>query len=397
MLYEICFSMYVLPNLLIKCFIIGLILTLGFHVTGYTQNSSHDDKNIQSDSTEAPSAKKSSITLSGRIHRTITMIDDGIESNIFFMDSDQAPSSLKLVFSKNLEKNFSVYGNFEVAIQSNRAYEIDQENINTGTAIRTLASEIVFDHLKLGKLSLGTGFSSSAIQLQTDLSGTPKSSNVLIGLLAPGFFFGSKSTNQLSTIRVRDYYFAPERLLVNDRARYDSPILFNCLQLTSTLTADQRWDAGLIFTPNLKNFKAKGILTYENQPFYDAEYRFVAIGSVKSVKTGLSATSGFVHMQTTGRDRTPWGYLIKLGLERNPFSVGSSALSVDYNKGNQQFAPTESSSSVGSFFQQNIRQINLDIYIGYRMYNLVTPSDNLHQLNTYTFGIIYRFVKHQEL
>jgi len=135
-------------------------------------SAAQENTQLEMDSTQLSSDKKTTFNISGRIHRTFMLVDDGINTDFFFMDSDQTPTSLKFSIATKPNTVFSIYGNLEVALQSNRPFSIDQNNPNPGTVLRIMASEVIFDHLALGKISLGTGLSSSAIQLDADLSGT---------------------------------------------------------------------------------------------------------------------------------------------------------------------------------------------------------------------------------
>jgi len=190
---------------------------------------------------------------------------------------------------------------------------------------------------------------------------------------------------------VSDYFYSPERLLVTDRIRYDSPILLKSVQFTSSIAADQRWDAGVQFTPSIEKWLFKTIFTYEHKPLNNFKNRISSMASVKHKYTGLSTLVGFSFSETYDGNRKPWGYNTKLGWERQFLSLGSTAFSIDYAKGNDIYTLSETASSFGIFFQQTINLIDLDFYLGYRQYNANPSTENLFTLKTYTFGLIYSF------
>ena len=100
---------------------------------------------------------------------------------------------------------------------------------------------------------------------------------------------------------------------------------------------------------------------------------------------------GHPHTITYDGSRKPWGYISKLGWEREFLSLGSTAFSIDYHKSHNLYALSETASSFGIFFQQTIDLIDLDFYLGYRQYNANPSTEDLFTLKTYTLGLIYRF------
>jgi len=127
------------------------------------------------------------LTLSGRIHRVVMLVDDGVSNNGFFMDSDQS------------QKGWIVSGSLEVGIQSNRSFHVNQKNPNPGTDIRVIVAEIVFYNCKIGRFSFGRGFAAAWVAPEVDLSGTVPAALLAVGNLAPGMLFVDDSALGCST------------------------------------------------------------------------------------------------------------------------------------------------------------------------------------------------------
>ena len=82
-----------------------------------------------------------SLTLSGRVHRVIMLVEDGASSNVFFMDSEQAFSMLRADATKRHDGDWIVSGALEVSIQSNPGILVSQDDPNPGTDLTVRDAE----------------------------------------------------------------------------------------------------------------------------------------------------------------------------------------------------------------------------------------------------------------
>jgi hypothetical protein len=118
------------------------------------------------------------MTLSGRIHRVIMQLEDGVSTNDFFMDSDQALTMLRTDVKTSDNNDWIISGALEVGLQSNRPFDVSQDNPNPGTDIRVREANVNLENEKLGKFSLGRGFSAAWVVSEYDLSGTSRALSV---------------------------------------------------------------------------------------------------------------------------------------------------------------------------------------------------------------------------
>ena len=332
---------------------------------------------------------KTDMDLSGRIHRVIMQVDDGASTNGFFMDSDQGPTMLRADIKSLKYNDWIVTGALEIGIQSNRSFNVSQDNPNPGTDIQTREANVNLQNKKYGKFSLGRGFSAAWVAPEIDLSGTVPAALLAVGNLAPGMLFVDRSNDQLSNIHVYDHFADTERLLLVDRFRYDSPHINN-LQLSGTIAADSRWDMALRYYPTLANWTLRSALTYLHKPFQGLDNRVELGASARHNETGLSLTLGWAYRdRTDGEDSH--GYIGKLGWLSNLNSLGSTAFSIDYGKASDVRLLGDSSKSVGLFAYQKWEEVGLDFYAGYRLYEVKRPDIDLYPLKTFTLGIIYNF------
>jgi hypothetical protein len=330
------------------------------------------------------------LSLGGRIHRVVMQVDDGASRNGFFMDSDQGPTMLRADFTTATSTDWSLSAALEVGIQSNRAFRVSQDDPNPGTDITVREADIELEHERFGKFSFGRGFSAAWTTSEIDLSGTVPSALIAVGNLAPGMKFVDRVSNQLSTITVSQHFADTERLLLVDRFRYDSPAFGGGFQLSGTLAADARWDTALRWYPTSDNWTVRAAATYEHKPFRDLNNRINVGISARHNDTGLSLTTGASRGEAlTGREGT--GFVIKGGWLTNLNSLGTTAFSVDYLASENVLQDDDGSDSVGFFVQQNWAAVGLDLYGGFRRYEVERPDIDLKPINVFALGAMYTF------
>jgi len=357
------------------------------------QTASHEDTSHIGEADSRFVLRKDGIgemALSGRIHRVVMLVDDGAEQNGFFMDSDQGPTMLRTDIKTLGNNGWAVSGALEVGIQSNRSFDVSQDDPNPGTDIQTREANINLENEVLGKFSLGRGFSAAWVVPEIDLSGTVPAALLAVGNLAPGMLFVDRSNDQLSSIHVYNHFADTERLLLVDRFRYDSPHISNNLQISGTVAADSRWDLALRYYPTFANWTLRSAVTYLNKPFQGLDDRIELGVSARHNNTGLSLTIGGAYGNRTDGE-TSLGYVGKIGWLANMNSLGSTAFSLDYAKAYDVRLVGDSGKSVGLFAYQKWDKVGLDFYAGYRQYEVKRPDIDLYPLNIFVLGIIFGF------
>jgi len=330
------------------------------------------------------------LSLSGRVHRVVMQVDDGASRNGFFMDSDQGPSVLRADASTQASNGWKISGALEVGMQSNRSFMVSQDDPNPGTDIQMREADIVFEHDRFGKASIGRGLAAALLYPELDLSGTVPAALLNVGNLAPGMKFVDRSTNELSSIQVFHHFVDTERLGLVDRVRYDSPTFAGRLQLSGTVAADARWDAAARYYTSGDDWTFRAATTYEHKPYRDIEDRITLGISARHNATGLSLTAAVARGNATdGREGT--GYVVKGGWLTNLNSLGHTAFSLDYTTGNDAFLDGDEADSFGFFTLQKWDEIGLDLYAGFRKYEVKRPDIDLKPLDVLAFGVLYSF------
>jgi hypothetical protein len=330
------------------------------------------------------------IILSGRVHRTVMLVEDGASLNGFFMDSGQSVSMLRAEASKRADGDWTVAGALEVGIQSNPPILVSQDNPNPGTDLTVRYAEFALEHAKFGKMRWGRVLAAAWVVSEYDLSGTVPSAILAPGVLAPGMKFVDQSNNELSDFRVRDYFFAGERLLLTDGVCYESPRFWGGGQLSGTYAADERWDAACRYYPAFDKWNLRAAATYQHKPLLEIEHRGDLGLSVRHEGTGLSLTGALVRGRTrSGRDAT--GHVLKAGWICKAVALGATALSIDSGRTNDTMLAGDRAESIGVFAQQNWDAVQVVFYAGYRMYDVRRPDISLSRLHTIVTGAMLAF------
>jgi hypothetical protein len=330
------------------------------------------------------------LSLGGRLHRVMMRVDDGASTNAFFMDSDQGPTMLRADISGRPSGDWTVSGALEVGIQSNRAFRVSQDNPNPGTDITVREADLVFNNDKFGKISFGRGFAAAWVVPEVDLSGTVPSALLVSGNLAPGLKFVDRSTNDLSSVTVSQHFVDTERLLLGDRLRFDSRTFGGGFRLSGTVGADSRWDTALRFYPSNDEWTFRAAATYQQKPYRDVEERTSLGFSVRHNETGLNLTASAARGEASdGREGT--GDVIKVGWLTNLTNVGYTAFSIDYLSVSDALQEGDEADSIGIFVQQKWNSVGLDLYAGFRRYEVQRPDIDLRPLDVLALGAIYSF------
>ena len=330
------------------------------------------------------------LKLGGRLHRVLMNVDDGLSSTRLFIDSDQGPTMLRADISNSFSDELTLAGALEIGIQANRSFRVSQDEPNPGTDILVRIGEVVADHKRYGKLSFGRGFAAAWVAPEADLSGTVPAALLPVGMFSPSLKFAGASTNQLSDIRVNQHFIDVERLLLTDRIRYDSPQFAGGARVSTSLAPDNRWDAALRYYPTTENWLVRSFVTYQHKPFPDVDDRVDLGFSARHKGSGLSLTAAWANTKLiNGRDAN--SYVLKGGWLTDLNSLGSTAFSLDYFVGEDQRLAGDKAQSIGFFALQKWQAVGVDLYGGYRIYDVSRSDIALKDLNALALGLIYTF------
>ena len=142
--------------------------------------------------------------------------------------------------------------------------------------------------------------------------------------------------------------------------------------------------------PEFDEWLVRGAVTYLAKPFEGIDSRIDTAVSVRHRDTGLSLTGGVSRSELVGGDSSN-GWIIKGGWITSLNSLGTTAFSLDYGTNADLRLPGDRAKSIGLFALQKWTELGLDLYAGYRLYDVDRPDVSLGRMDVYALGAIYNF------
>ncbi|MCB1832417.1 MAG: porin, partial [Geminicoccaceae bacterium] len=220
---------------------------------------------------------------------------------------------------------------------------------------------------------------------EVDLSGTSLIGYSSVSDMAGGILY--RDDGELSTISVGDAFSNLDGLSRDDRIRYDTPS-FAGFKLSGSLVADERADVALRYSREFGGTEVAAAAAFSRKP--DDFDRVNGSASIL-LANGISVTAAAGTEDVDARDDDGMFYYGKLGYQSQFFSVGNTALGIDYQYGEDIGADGDETSSFGVFAVQNIDDLATEFYLGYRYYDLDRDNTDLDAINAVLTGARVKF------
>lgn len=333
------------------------------------------------------------LTISGQVNRGILLTDDGEDTEAFFVDNDNSSTRIRLLGDARLNDDITAGTVIEVQFESNSTADVSQDNQrNAGPNNFTERKlELFFDSETYGRIWLGQGDTASNGTSEQDLSGIAVVGYSGISDLAGGIQFVDGDGN-LSGVTIGDTFNNFDGLSRDDRVRYDTPS-FHGAKLSGSVVADDRWDLAATYSRKLlgeHDFQAA-------VAYADADSDFDQVNGSASVLLGgpvpginLTVAAGQRDFDEGGRNNGNFVYG-KVGYLFEPFTIGSTAVAIDYYYGEDVDTDGDESTSIGLLAVQNVDPIGTELYAGYRNYDLDRDGENFDDVNALLVGARVKF------
>lgn len=250
---------------------------------------------------------------------------------------------------------------------------------------------------RYGTFYLGQGSMASDGIGDRSLAGTGLATPVSIGDTAGSFVFRT-STGALSGVTIRSA-FATYDGGRGGRIRYDTPSFAgfslrlaygrDVLDILGLPANDDFYDIALAYADTLDNgIEIEAGLGYQVLTRTGARNPKDTFGSFT-----MALPSGFNFTFTAGERNTAGSYYFtKLGYKADFWSVGETALSVDYYSSSDQVTAGDHAELWGIGITQDFDAINLEAYFGYRAYSYSDATPVTYQdANSFVLGTRWRF------
>lgn len=334
------------------------------------------------------------ILVYGQFDPAYLSFDDGVSTTSDIVDNTNSNSRIGFWYRKPTDTGeFSI--NLETAFGLRPSALLNQNNTPDSlnwrrTSIRKV--EAIWKDNRYGTFYLGQGSMSSDGASSKDLSGT---SLVLYNSIpdTAGAFRFRTTAGVLSTRTIAQAFgsFDGGR---KARVRYDTPsyggVRFTVSYGEEVLAKnvdENVADVGLLYSGQVGNVTMVGGLAYSRLEFGTGVTRHDTVGSFSLLHdTGFNVTVAAGNRKETGT----YAYG-KLGYKANWFSVGSTALAVDYYSGQGKTSVGSKSDSVGIGVVQSFDKARVEAYLGYREYSLTETATSYRDASSVLFGARWTF------
>ena len=325
--------------------------------------------------------KRVKLAISGQVNRAVNLIDDGKNTDAYFVDNDVSNTRVRFVGTAKATDDLTLGSRLEYAVTSNESGDVSQDNEEAGDFFNVRWADVTLTSKRYGKIWLGRGDTASNNTAEVDLSKVDVLAYASVADPAGGMLFReSRGGNSLTTVSVANAFNDRDGLSRQSRLRYDTPTLWG-FHLAGSAVSDQRYDASLWWSGQGYGFKASAAAAVADPNDDNTDLQYDGSFSVLHEGTGLNLTmsAGLLDRDDEG---DPTNFYVKGGWLTRFFSVGQTGFGVDYTRSLNLPTGRDDGYSVGAVAVQQFDKYGIEFYLGYRLYSLdrgVEPSvEDMH-------------------
>jgi predicted porin len=344
--------------------------------------------------------------LSGQINRAMTVMDDGSNSDVQFIDNNSSGTRWRMKGSEEIGNGNKVGFNWEWQAQSNKAGG-PIGSPDTGFAQDLRKAEVWFSG-GWGKFSFGQGDGAGNGTTETDLSDTWNVAysgrtsfggavawRTSAGGTLPGATTTAPATNAAGAVVATtstaalthgDTFSAWDAFSRYDRIRYDSPAL-GPVTLSVSAGAVDKYEGAARWSQGLGGGQISAGLFYGKWNGGGVKNRYGgSIAYLFSFGTNISVNYGHNEPTAAGSSKADTWYF-KVGQK-----WGNNAVSVGYGESKDVVAGFKDKGfNIG--FNHNIPKAKVDLYAGYHFNQLDTPTTvaSVDDIQAFVIGTKLKF------
>ena len=322
-----------------------------------------DDQNVVT----TTAGEQVKFTISGWVNRAVNIVDDGKDTDAYFVDNDNAESRVTFAGSGKIDDDLTLGSVIELTIGPDKAGSVNQNDKEAGDVFDQRITEVTLDSKRFGKLSLGKGWTGSYGTGSRDLSQTTVISYVTIADTAGGMLFRDDD-GTLTDVAINEAFQSFDGLNRRSRVRYDTPT-YNGFKFSTSLLTEQRYDAALWWGGQGYGFKAIGAAAVADPKLDDTDMQYDGSFSLLHDETGLNFSFS-AGMQEKDNQDDAGNLYGKIGWITNFFSVGNTAFAIDYTETANQPEENSDGYSTGLAAVQFFEKHGAEIYFLYRKHSL---------------------------
>lgn len=334
--------------------------------------------------------ERAKLSLSGWVNRMVNIVDDGKDTDAYFVDNDDAESRINLVGTVTATDDLTLGSRIELTIAPNKSGNVSQKNQEVNNIFDQRWVEASLASKRFGKLSLGKGDTASMNTAAADLSQTGIIAYATITDVAGGMLFREKDDDSLTDVSIFDAFHNFDGLNRKNRIRYDTPT-YHGFSLGTSVISDQRYDGALRWGGQGYGFKAIGAAAFAYPNEDDTDFQYDGSFSLLHEDTGLNLALSAGLLERDNQS-DPYNYYGKVGWLTRFFSFGQTAFSVDYTRSVNLPTDSDDGYSIGAAAVQQFEEYGTEIYLLYRLHSLdrdVEPE--VHDINVVSVGTRIKF------
>jgi len=334
--------------------------------------------------------ERTKLSISGWVNRAVNIVDDGKDTDAYFVDNDNAESRVNFAGTAKVTDDLTLGSMIELTIAPNKASNVNQEDQDVDNVFEQRITEATLDSKRFGKLSLGKGFSAAYGSASRDLSRTSVISYVTVADTAGGMLFRQKDDDTLTNLPINVAFQSFDGLSRVNRVRYDTPA-YHGFRLSAAAVSDQRYDTALWWGGQGYGFKAIGAVGLADPNRDDTGLQYDGSFSLLHEDTGLNLTLS-TGLQERDNQSDAGNLYGKLGWLTRFFSFGETAFGVDYTRTQNQPTENDDGYSIGAAAVQFFEEYGTEIYGLYRLYSLDRDVEpDVHDISVVSIGARVKF------
>lgn len=324
-----------------------------------------------------------SFKVSGQINRAIEYVDNGDESELFHVDNDNSSTRFRFVGSEEIGHGMTVGIVWETQFESNSSSTIDVGQNDDGTSVFTERIFEAYFSGTWGKATIGQGDGAANGTAEVDLSGTSVVTYAGVNDMAGSVNFVDSSGAPITEINTTRNQF--DGLSRNDRLRYDTPKL-GPVTLSTSVTNGDAWELAARLSTEMEGLgKIAAAIGYvDSEDRTPPQYDQIGASISWLHDTGVNLTLSYGTRDTDGGTDAENLYA-KLG-----YKHGKQAVSIEWGQTDDLALEGDESSSYGAGYVYNLYK-GVELYAGYRLYELDRSGLNIEDINVLMAGTRVKF------
>ena len=347
-----------------------------------------------------------SMDLYGVVNQSVSRVDDGHQTNVFFGDNDMWPTHLGVFARTSSSSNVNVGGKLELGLFTNSSASFNQVNNNiTATRTPLRYSDVWLSHHTYGTISIGLGDTASkgsAVGGYLDWNTTYSGSIFEIG----NMYFHQKGSADDATsadpVSI-DVFNNLDGLGRASRLKYQT-IDMNGIQASASVVSGNMSDVSVSYNKDFSLIGIRSVVSYAKAQTYS---NVAASGGVQHLATGWNFNFAYGkknlnqgHHSSTFSNRTknPNYLYSEIGRNYRYFDQGKTKVGVNFFKGkhfgassNSVAADNSRSKFMGLGITQEFNKYNLDVYLSARKYSYRSNSTHYDPIKAIVTGARFYF------